>query len=123
MINSKGLMVDNYLQDAAGHIWQLGTVGNIANVTSHDGQTIGNVDIEELQPIPITPDLLEKAGFQWTTKGLAYHTSVDAIRLLNRPEGWAVCTRQGHVFAYVKHLHTLQNLCHAINGTDLVVNL
>lgn len=91
------------------------------------GKTMGEIVRWErkvaFKPIPLTPDILEKAGFQWTTKGLAYHKSVEAIMLWNRPEAWAVCTKQGHAFAYIKHLHQLQNICHAINGIELEVNL
>lgn len=90
----------------------------------------GNV-IDAIQPIPLTPEILEKCGFEihskysfWnfiTKNGFAI-----SMWMEDKPcagfEIKGVCY-WGEGFTEVKHLHQLQNLYFALTGQELTVNL
>lgn len=111
-------------------------VGNLVNydgkITAITGHSIWSFDIfsVHIQPIPLTPEILEKCGFHNEDKGLGE----DYWKLKRRlcKEGWSekftlylpyfnLSTYTGNV--YLKPLHQLQNLYFALTGQELEINL
>lgn len=98
---------------------------------SMEGQT--GAPIDRCEPIPLTSEWLEKAGFkeEWKNSGF----------LVNRTSGWPISIRPitkkrflsdepveqptwrmlDHV--YVFYVHQLQNLYYALTGTELTLSL
>ena len=72
----------------------------------------GNSILEDFEPIPLSPEILEKAGFEKCSCG-----------------GW----KQGELHLYkgfnyerkriIKYLHQLQNLYFSLTGEELTINL
>jgi len=94
-----------------------------------DERLLGNCDcsFETAQPIPLTPEILEKCGFQLAPqrisiyeKGLLRlwlgHTGCIAY-LINKD------TRESHYIRDIQHLHQLQNVYYALTGEELSIYL
>ena len=72
------------------------------------------------QPIPLTPDILEKCGFEkfkglWNYKlvPIGYELNLVKINGLNENEF------ENQIGESIKHLHHLQNLYYALTGEEL----
>lgn len=89
------------------------------------------------RPIPITPELLLKCGFEKIEYGLRiqrveYQLLVDpcgivayAESLINKPE-WYFANTSDDFYQFpleLKYLHQLQNLIFALTNTELEINL
>lgn len=85
--------------------------------------------IEAMKPIPLTPDVLEACGFRVDTKsqygGFVYPISDEKdedIRIVHDiliEWNWPL---YGNTPVLVPYVHSLQNLIHALTGTDLPIN-
>jgi len=79
---------------------------------------------DEILPIPLTPDILEKCSpylLDWFCEG-----SFKVVK--DESYGWCMKVRNAsHTkeieFGYFKYLHQLQNLYFALTGQELTVNL
>lgn len=81
-------------------------------------------------PIPLTPEILEKAGFEWSIYHQAFHfgdMAMNEFYDVNEcyPSGYQLSTFKkkeliGNSFQY---LHQLQNLYFALTGQELEINL
>jgi hypothetical protein len=81
---------------------------------------------EALEPIPLTPELLEKAGFEWMhtnnedgdEREWLQHNIFDWLKYY-----------EGHIhvdeycIAHIHYLHQLQNLYYLLTGKELEINL
>lgn len=75
---------------------------------------------EEIKPIPLTPEILEKAGFE--NKNDNFYTIQNVISFGIQPDGlYPTFIKGDNVINQVKFLHQLQNLYHALTGEDLPV--
>ncbi len=90
----------------------------------------GLITLQSLSPIPLTPEILEKAGFvrpseirdaSWD----AYILNGLMALVIKRYDGWMVMNYDGSFFSSVilKYLHQLQNLYFALTGTELEITL
>jgi hypothetical protein len=86
------------------------------------------LSIEEISPIPLTPEILEKAGFENNgrlSKRITGKISLIAMELLNecfvslQIEG--VCGAE--IGISVSYLHQLQNIYFCLCGEELDINL
>lgn len=80
--------------------------------------------IEDIAPIPITVEVLEKFGFEIETlhgNGGCYNVARNNPLTFNSIHGWWVYGTQ--MDFQIKHLHQLQNLYFALTGTELTVNI
>lgn len=87
----------------------------------------------DCQPIPLTPEILEAAGFERRGKKYWYHPATMFFELLNITAlengfriiaGWPFNEKQFKgISNEIKYLHQLQNLYFALTRTELVVNL
>jgi hypothetical protein len=113
-------------------------IGNHVYLTNDNGQTIIDkidaIDIydcmvseekfnQSRQPIPITEELLIKAGFElqkgdWTIAKLKKDSG---FIIHNRKEGkWRFTPIWCADYKTIDHLHQLQNLYHALTGEELI---
>jgi hypothetical protein len=80
------------------------------------------------EPIPLTPEILEKAGFK---KGEPFYISHEDTFYLGDRYFWVqhcFCHKTSHESAivlawWVKYVHQLQNLYFALTGEELEINL
>lgn len=84
----------------------------------------GNSLLDEFKPIKLTPEILEKAGFEkpaHTYNGDIFHLAEwDEF-----PGCWCVAMNKNNAILVLKlkYLHQLQNLYFALTGEELTVNL
>ena len=95
------------------------------------GQSIGCFYADSIEPILLTPEILEKAGFKKTK-------SNDYLKLITE-DGWRLCINETDDFdiwygkeefwgdrlplCSIKFLHQLQNLYFALTGEELPIEL
>ncbi len=82
-------------------------------------------DIKDIKPIPLTPEILEKAGFENGYKEI--DNQLIQVHLESKQvsvSGQDACTN-GHAFwiENISHVHQLQNLYHSLTGKELQINL
>jgi len=83
---------------------------------------------DSINPIPLTPDILEKCGFdidlnnfnwnafkEFENNGLSHYVTLR----FNEKRGWFF----NHAASPVKHVHQLQNLYFVLTGEELEINL
>lgn len=82
-----------------------------------DGSAIDHF-ANESEPIPITPEILEKCGFE---KGSIYfYFSKFRIVKINDSNNWLILLSDTyHHLCKLKYLHQLQNLYFALTGEEL----
>lgn len=83
-------------------------------------------DINEMQPIPLTPEVLEACGFDWSVYHQAWHYGDSLINEFYDlaecyPSGYQLQTFKGGALIGnpIHHLHTLQNLYFSLTGQEL----
>jgi hypothetical protein len=106
--------------------------GGINYTSANDEWTVDYwfvYQIKEIDPIPLTPEILEKAGFS-NPYNIGYHLYIDkenteGFGINFDDEGWDI--GQNHeMFKFhseLKHLHQLQNLYYALTGEELQIEL
>lgn len=80
----------------------------------------GNVD-----PIPLTPEILEKAGFEAGLRASIIRVWIKGNFIINDHDGlnfqWKCLTEVAII--ELKYVHQLQNLCHSLTGNELNIQL
>jgi hypothetical protein len=120
MIEAKELRVGNWVNylyewqsiDTIG-LYSVGLTGNGINTT-----------LENLSPIPLTPEILEKAGFSKSMGSIWWE---DSERLplseIAKKFFYSICLSVNKSewidVTHIKHLHQLQNLYFALTGEEL----
>lgn len=114
LIIVKGIHTDTVLHDKTPHIYAEVVGSNFVYMCFH---------LDEVDPIPLTPEILEKCGYR-ISFGL-YHNGSHRIKSSGRgrfifmPYG----TSDINLHIPIDYLHEFQNLIHAITGTELNVQL
>jgi hypothetical protein len=85
-------------------------------------------EFELLQPIPLTPEILEKVGFEkdHNTSFFKYPLPLSIAKLSVNPDNGTVWLRKNGNSLNpidVKYVHQLQNLYFTLSGEELEVNL
>lgn len=101
----------------------------------------GFISITDLEPIPLTPEILEKCGF---SKSNYPNKTIVAYRLDIGDDGFKIIVSfvngklnnvilegngsydeagEKELTEICKYLHQLQNLIHSLTGTELTINL
>jgi hypothetical protein len=95
-----------------------------------DGNDLDGHDYDSeigLAPIPLTPEILEKAGFKWDANLQQYLNDKDTAGILinvDKGTGSNFYVEFYYSFLHIKHLHQLlQNLYFALTGDELEINL
>ncbi len=79
---------------------------------------------EDLQPVELTPAILEKAGFEYSQRrGTFTNNKMQLVQ-----DGNNVFLPLKHTLQEIKsidfqYVHTLQNLYHSLTGQELTINL
>lgn len=115
-IDSKSLMIGNYI-DYMGHY-------EIVDTISDAGGFINNELREAFKPIPITPEILEKAGFDYVEELAGWADANHCI--FEMKDEWRFdpyCTNDEHLQLMIKYVHQLQNLVFILSGSPLNLTL
>lgn len=76
----------------------------------------------EIDPIPLTPEILEKNGFEMRDDTVVYTKNRVALKPLDDGKGYQVGLGSLHLFyvkvRIVKYVHELQNVLYWIEGED-----
>jgi hypothetical protein len=82
-------------------------------------QAIGEEDIE---PIPLTPEILEKADCSYIGIDDWYSNFEPTWIMRNEDDGFTLII-EGKEFRKIKYVHEYQNLYFALTGSELEINL
>src|ERR1700742_3966576 len=135
VMDIKELRIGNYLkcQDDLAH----GEVLEICYIGNHGRPTINGWDIKEWSPILLTPEILEKAGFEKKEYSyIEYKKWIGEFgfsfeyRIIKGSKGplveFVLCGNGGYdeagemsILETCKYVHQLQNLYFALTGTQL----
>lgn len=125
MIKSNELRIGNIINYIGGE--------NVLVYTITEAVEIEAVSNNRLyEPIPLTPGILEKAGFEQIKKIADLLTIVTGPLQTELIETETTYTVKGYqswgmkliaTDTYIKHIHQLQNLYFALTGDELNVNL
>jgi len=94
--------------------------------TLNDLVNVGNV-IDAFKPIPLTPEILEKAGFEKKDMGIVWQYGKRGrnfwFLILHDPKFEHFCFDSPHHTHFFKYVHQLQNLIFALTGEELAIEL
>lgn len=138
MIQANELRIGNYIADRGGKIWQIDcweSQNKVAAKAPYIGDMIGmpmyghplTEEVDYLQPIFLTPEILEKCGFAWSIYHQAHYLSgFDYV--VDICDGYCrICkyrrTVTDNVLVRIKYLHQLQNLYFSLTGQELNIQL
>jgi hypothetical protein len=133
MIKAEELRIGNTVLGATGEHQQVayitecvGLHNNIGGTDKYQKDPIFSYDINDLQPIPLTGQILEQYGFKNTSytkeNYIGFKLMLDEYRFLHidRLNKTFVCLINDDVTLNRMHyLHELQNLYYALTGTEL----
>lgn len=79
----------------------------------------------DITPIEVTPEILEKTGFEKSGDGQHYFIGHFGFCLIFDGSDWCMKPRinDDMVIAYCKHLHQLQNLFYCLTAKELQIKL
>lgn len=126
------LRIENYVKynGSVGYVYAISNpLPNSANnfnnkerVTLWCNGLIG-ANITEIEPIPITEELLLKCGFDEPCDGVYEHNYGD-FEVTKEWENWWVTWNGGSDFWFrIKHIHQLQNAYYLVTGKELEIKL
>lgn len=132
MVHKEELRLNNWVRDYYGISRQVAYIGETVGLHNDCGGTdryekapIWSNNLKDLHGIPLTADLLVKAG---TVEGRCFYTMYKTPGHVVTFVMWANYDGEYH-FAisthdiHVKYLHQLQNLYFALTGTELNIDL
>lgn len=141
MVHANELRIGNYFWETYGG-YKIVTAIGMNNAGDAPGlvcgrapgyTTVGAFDQENIHPIPLTPEILEKAGFKKGRFDLtdAYYLNVNNPHGLEQrftsfdpyDLGVAFFSNRKMIGRSCESLHSLQNLYFALTGTELNINL
>ena len=75
--------------------------------------------IEELEPIPLTEEWLERFNVEWSDWRVTYNKTIDAYEVERKytsmyGEEWVFMSN-------VRYIHEFQNIYHALTGEELTI--
>lgn len=104
-------------------LWFSPNVSSGNKVEVSNGITIrGWQDGPEINPIPLTKELVLKCGFKEKFGGIIYYNRNRGIEF-NFSNGWCMASIGEYEITSVKYLHQLQNLYFELTEEDLEINL
>ena len=120
MIQPNELRLLNWVK-CDNRYFQIHSIGYVFPTLNTDEFGIGVVDYNNIQPVELTPDILEAAGF---TNGIkTIETSfLETEFYVDLMDGDAGFNKHGLWFP-CKHLHQLQNLYWCLCGEELQIDI
>lgn len=127
MIDAKDIMVGNWFQHNAN--WCFRSPEDVKPFLfqweERDWYALGEctMSLDDVSPIPLSPDILEKAGFKYMGYG---YKNLDHWRFfVSYHQGFHVCCEPEHTVPLCKceHVHQLQNLYYSLTNQELNIHL
>jgi hypothetical protein len=118
------LRIGNWVADAAGNYNRIAVISmpNQIETYSKDVDWLAACIVDDVLPIPLTPEILEKAGF---VKSINFDNTY--IKLIKGESFILKDCKDGTFFVYTgircQYLHQLQNLYFALTGEELNIEL
>jgi len=120
----------NYKEARAGNIvmydnrlFQIESIAMSFPCLNTDEFGIGVVDWNNINPIPLTPEILEKCGFEWSIYHQAWHKQGFVFDLSERSVGGFFMHKSRLnseiICPEIQYLHQLQNLYFSLTGEEL----
>ena len=119
MITANDLRIGNWIKYDKRY-FQIDSIATVFPTLSTREFGIGVVDYYNIEPIPLTEDILLKCGFIEDRKFYYLKLSDPVSIVLEKIREEYV---EWHYDTPLKHLHELQNLYYAITKTELIINL
>lgn len=120
MINTNELKRNNWINDTVGNKHENPGYKKVVSISENsinhwqDGKGLfGSLQDVDIDPIPLTPEILEKAGFEKMANTLdwsCYNEKIDHF-FFHSPD------------SRIQTVHQLQNLYFALTGEELNINL
>lgn len=138
MIQATELRIGNLINiPESGVIATISAIGRRAfniDVSKVDLDEADNYfDYESAHPIPLTPSILEKAGFEKIQEGSMAYPEVWRIKYTQVLVGSVIDIQirgseeiawiEGNTIVHIHYVHQLQNLIYAITKQELTLNL
>jgi hypothetical protein len=79
---------------------------------------------EQIEPIPLTPEILEKCGFEWSIYHQGFYKK-DFVNILGEYQygyRFKIFRTSQYVGTKINYLHQLQNLVFILTGEELTIN-
>ncbi len=105
----------------------IGLWNSIGGTAKYQHNPILSHDIDNLKPIPLTPEILEKSGFVFYN-----NPNNTPSRIYKKDSDFRLCKfyNQNHFILWnypygkaIRYLHQLQNLYYALTGEELNIDL
>lgn len=131
MIQQKELRVGNYVHVPTldNELYEMSTIsryGRDCSVTDNKlGYQSSILDIENINPIPLSEEWLINLGFEEDMSTFYYNAKIASIYLHTPYSGsknWNVKANGGDKLTSVQYVHQLQNLFYVLTGEDLAFN-
>lgn len=126
MIDARELRIGNLIYGVSDRIETIVKITDGGKITTYKANGIYENDIDDLSPIPLTPEILEKCGFKKIIAdggAVGYYEYYDngkyETSVLSK---WGI-TLMGIDSIHIKYLHQLQNLFYALCGKELEIKL
>ena len=124
MIPSNELRIENWII-IDGVVQKVDRIGQDPLLESNGIELfyINRYRVDECFPIPLTPEILVKAGFECSSKGFWIHPNWYNLSLKYMRGTHALrCNFMDIVANNIDYLHQLQNLYFALTGQELPIN-
>lgn len=128
MIDPKEFRIGNILKSSDSS-----KLINVFHIDKDDDRgRINYIWVNNYQPIELTPEILEAAGFKYNEFTENYEIFYDAVGMvgINKYDGSFIIGNDnedmgftGDIKSACKYLHQLQNLIHSLTGQELQIDL
>ena len=118
-MNIQEFRLKNLAQNSIGEIIRIEELGWSARLVVrhiHDGYP-RSIDVNEIQPIPLSHEWLVRAGFEWKNHGLRKDNF--CIRQFGEKLSIFLSNESFNFEVKIPYVHQLQNLFFALTGKEL----
>ena len=123
MIKSTELRISNKLQKETGEIFTVLRLDNTNDVLVEEQRGLLTLNYN-LIGIPLSEEILLKAGFEKCLNGFWSETEIFNVKIIdNEILVYLAGSDTNLAHNNLKNLHQLQNLIHALTGEELTINL
>lgn len=131
MIQANELRIGNWIEDRMGRAYQILGILSMYRILFGPGSDKER-QIDEILGIKLTPEILEKAGFEYISFGLwkiDFHQKDDWFRLeyfeddSTYPDRGTLLLGGQRIFNHPQYVHQLQNLYFALTGEEFPIEL
>jgi len=110
-------------------------VANVINISFPSDNDIEGILIKDIEPIPLTPEWLERCGFNWEDSCLKIDLNNARMKLgfqggardkmtlfqTSCPGDGSIITTMHFGWNHPEYVHQLQNLIYALTGEELTI--